>query len=159
MRAILKTAGDTKRLVWVADSFEGLPKATVKVDLENAQASSAWKSREIAIPIEEVKANFEKYGLLDDQVRFLQGWFCDTLPTSPIERLSLIRLDGDMYASTWDALSALYPKLSPGGFLLVDDYNSWPVCKQAVDDYRGKFGIVEEIKRVDRARVFWQKHG
>jgi predicted O-methyltransferase YrrM len=131
----------------------------VKADLGNAQASSAWTWREIAIPIKEVKANFEKYGLLDDQVRFLRGWFCDTLPTAPIERLSLIRLDGDMYASTWDALSALYAKLSPGGFLIVDDYNSWPTCKQAVDEYRGKFGIVEEIKTVDASRVFWQKHG
>jgi O-methyltransferase len=157
MRAVLKIAADNERRVWVADSFEGLPKASVEADQESEQASSACEWQQLAVSVDEVKANFRKYGLLDSQVHFLKGWFRDTLPTAPIKRLAVIRLDGDMYESTWDALTALYPKLSPGGFLIVDDYYTWPVCKEAVDEYRRRFNVSEELRRVDQARVFWQK--
>lgn len=157
MRALLKAAGDDRRRVWVADSFEGLPRAVNEIDQGNEWASAAWQWRELVVSIDEVKANFRKYGLLDDRVCFLQGWFKDTLPTAPIDRLAIARLDGDMYESTWDSLSALYPKLSSGGFLIVDDYNSWRVCKEAVDEYRHQFGIFEEITKIDGQRVFWQK--
>ena len=68
------------------------------------------------MPLETVKANFEKYGLLDAQVVFLKGWFKDTLPAAPIGKLAVMRLDGDMYESTMDALKSLYPELSPGGY-------------------------------------------
>ena len=57
-------------------------------------------------------------------MKFLVGWFKDTLPGAPIETLSVMRLDGDMYESTWQAIEALYPKLSPGGFCIVDDFGS-----------------------------------
>jgi O-methyltransferase len=157
MRAVLKAAADNERRVWVADSFEGLPKASMEADRQSQQASSASEWRQLAVSVDEVKSNFRKYGLLDSQVHFLKGWFKDTLPAAPIDRLAVIRLDGDMYESTWDALSALYPKLSSRGFLIVDDYYTWPVCKEAVDEYRRRFGVFEELTRVDQARVFWQK--
>ncbi|MGI8959614.1 MAG: TylF/MycF/NovP-related O-methyltransferase [Bryobacteraceae bacterium] len=157
MRAILKVADDRSRRVWVADSFEGLPHATLAADRKDKIASAASRWQELAVSIEDVKANFAKYGLLDDRVCFLKGWFKDTLPRAPIERLAVARLDGDMYESTWDALSALYPKLSPGGFLIVDDYNDWPVCRQAVDEYRERFKVREPIVEIDHTAVFWRK--
>jgi O-methyltransferase len=58
--------------------------------------------------MEQVKANFEKYGLLDERVRFLKGWFSETLAKAPIERLAVLRLDGYVYGSTMEALNALY---------------------------------------------------
>ena len=86
---------------------------------------------------DEVRHNFERYGLLDDRVKFLVGWFKDTLPTAPIDQLAVMRLDGDMYESTIEAIEALYPKLSPGGFCIVDDYGSnASQAGAAVDDYR-----------------------
>ena len=121
MRALLKVNNVDDRVVWVADSFEGLPKP----DEDKYAADKGDKhhtKEELAIGVEIVKANFEKYGLLDDQVKFLVGWFKDTLPTAPIKKLALIRLDGDMYGSTMDALVSLYPKLSPGGYLIIDDW-------------------------------------
>ncbi len=157
MRAVLAVAGDTERRVWVADSFEGLPKASVAADTEDAFSSSAWEWNQLSVSLEAVRGNFAKYGLLDDQVQFLKGWFKDTLPAAPIERLSLLRLDGDMYESTWDAISVLYPKLSPGGYAIVDDYSTWPACKQAVDDYRRQNGISDPIIAIDKPGVFWQK--
>jgi O-methyltransferase len=95
--------------------------------------------------------------LLDDQVRFLKGWFKDTLPTADIERLAVCRLDGDMYESTMDAITALYPKLSVGGYLIVDDYGVVPGCRAAIDDYRRSHCITDSIEDIDGWGVFWRK--
>jgi O-methyltransferase len=156
MRAVLKAYGDTERAVWVADSFEGLPKP----DVQGAPADEGdihWTYGYLAIPVETVKANFARYGLLDNQVRFLVGWFRDTLPSAPIKQLAVLRLDADMYASTMDALRALYPKLALGGYVIVDDYENLPPCKQAVDAFRAEQGITETIQRIDWTGVFWQR--
>ena len=156
MRAMLKAYGVTDRCVWVADSFEGLPPPNTGKYPHDAN-SRLHESRELAVSLEQVQANFERYGLLDGQVRFLKGWFCDTLPTAPIKRLAVLRLDGDMYQSTMDALANLYPKVSLGGYVIVDDYGAIPACRQAVNDYRSANGITEEIRRIDWTGIFWQK--
>src|SRR4029079_12709026 len=98
------------------------------------------------------------YGLLDDQVKFLKGWFQDTLPSAPIEKLAVLRLDGDMYESTMEALNALYPKLQVGGYLIVDDYGAIASCRKAIHDYREKHQILDEIIPIDLTGVYWQKH-
>lgn len=156
MRAVLKVHDDTNRTVWVADSFEGLPKPNV--DRYPADRGDVHHSYvELRTGVEQVKANFRRYGLLDDQVRFLVGWFKDTLPTAPIDQLSILRLDGDMYESTMQAIDALYPKLSPGGFCIVDDYGLLPACKQAIHDYRDTHNIGDDIVDIDGTGVFWRK--
>jgi O-methyltransferase len=105
-----------------------------------------------------VKRTFESYGLLDDRVRFLPGWFKDTLHAAPIERLALLRLDGDIYESTMDALVALYEKLVPGGYLIVDDFFV-PTCKKAIEEFRAARGITEPIVTIDWAGAYWRKGG
>jgi O-methyltransferase len=155
MRGVLKAYGDTTRKVWVADSFEGLPAPDAA--RYPADAIDSY-SGQLMVGVDQVRHNFERYGLLDDQVEFLVGWFKDTLPQAPIERLAVLRLDGDMYESTWQAIEALYPKLSPGGFCIVDDYSSFaPQCGQAIDDYRRAHGIDDEIVGIDEDAVFWRK--
>jgi len=155
MRAILKAHGVTDRAVWAADSFEGLPPPNPET--YPADAGAAWHLRPLTeVGVEHVRRNFDRYGLLDGQVRFLPGWFRDTLPGAPIDRLAILRLDGDLYESTMDALVPLYPKLSPGGFLIVDDYNL-PMCRQAITDYRRQMDINEEIIPIDDAGVYWRK--
>jgi hypothetical protein len=156
MRAILKVHGAKDRLVWVADSFEGLPKP----DAEHYPQDESFDFspyQELAVSLEEVKANFRRYNLLDDQVRFLPGWFRDTLPQAPIERLAVLRLDGDLYQSTMEALTHLYPKLSVGGYVIVDDYYAVPACRQATDGYRKADGIVDRIIPIDRNSAYWQR--
>jgi O-methyltransferase len=155
MRAILKVYGDMQRTVWLADSFQGLPKPNPARYPADA-GDESWKNAALAIPVEEVKASFCKYGLLDEQVRFLVGWFRDTLPTAPIDKLAVLRLDGDMYESTFDALTHLYPKLSHGGFAIIDDY-AIPGCQAAVEDYRVKHQIKEPLVPIDRYAKFWQR--
>jgi O-methyltransferase len=158
MRAVLKAYGDTNRVVWAADSFEGLPKP----DAERFPADEGdrhWTFPQLVVSLEEVRANVGRYGLLDEQIRFLPGWFRDTLPTAPIERLSVLRLDGDMYESTFIALDCLYPKLSPGGFVIVDDYSCVPQCKAAVDEFRAAHGIADALRPIDWTAVYWQRSG
>jgi len=94
---------------------------------------------------------------LDSRVKFIKGWFKDTLPTAPIQKLSLLRLDGDLYESTIDALFYLYPKLSVGGFCIIDDWGAIPACKKAVEDYRRIFNITERIQVIDWTGIFWKK--
>jgi hypothetical protein len=164
MRAVLKAHAVRDRIVWVADSFEGLPAIQPK-DAAYAKDSSINMTSlnsggpmqiGLAVSLDRVKENFAKFGLLDDQVRFLKGWFCDTLPSAPIDQLSVLRLDGDLYQSTMDALNALYDKVSIGGYVIVDDYNSWPHCRQAVDEFRTRQRIADPLSAIDDSAVFWK---
>lgn len=155
MRAILAAHGAEDRKVFVADSFEGLPKpdpAAFPAD----SGDTHYIHRYLAVSQQEVENNFRRYGLLDDQVIFLKGWFKDTLPDAPLQMLSLMRLDGDMYSSTMDALQNLYPKLSVGGYCIVDDFAS-PACRSAVEDYRGQRGITTPIEEIDWTGRYWRK--
>jgi len=156
MRAVVKAYGVNGRTVWVADSFAGLPPPNVEQYPQDKDIPY-HTFNELVVSLEQVKHNFELYDLLDEQVRFLKGWFKDTLATAPIDSLAVMRLDGDMYESTMDALSALYPKLSDGGFVIIDDYGGLPACRQAVHDYRERKGITEEIVPVDWTGVYWQR--
>jgi len=155
LRALLNVYGDRYRKVWLADSFRGLPKP----DAGNFPADrgmNLWRDPALSVSVEEVKANFERYGLLDDRVRFLPGFFKDTLP-GPVARLSILRLDGDMYESTIQVLTALYPKLSDGGYLIIDDFSVFPACRKAVADYRGEHQISTPIVRVGWNSAYWRK--
>ena len=156
MRAVLLAWGDTQRRVWLADSFQGLPPPdALHYPADDGQRLHEY--RQLAVPLEDVKRNFARYHLLDDQVAFLPGWFRDTLPTAPIEKLAILRLDGDLYESTIQALAALYDRVSVGGFVIIDDYNIFPNCKAAVTDFRGERGIHDRIYNIDGSGVYWQR--
>jgi O-methyltransferase len=158
MRALLKAYGDQERIVWVADSFQGCPPPDPE-KFPHDLGLDLSHFKELAIPRDQVEHNFARYDLLDEQVRFLEGWFKDTLLSAPIERLAVMRLDGDLYESTMDALSALYPRLSPGGYVIIDDYGAITACRLAVEDFRAGQGIVDEIVPVDWTGVYWKKSG
>jgi len=156
MRAILKAYGDTKRIVWLADSFDGLPPPNAATYPADAGDRHHTYHDYLAVSRQEVEENFRRYNLLDEQVRFLEGWFKDTLPKAPIDHLAVLRLDGDMYESTIQALDFLYEKVSRGGFVIVDDYHLGP-CKQAVTDFRSRRCIKDAISDIDGMGVFWRK--
>ena len=156
MRAILKAYGIVDRRVWVADSFAGLPLPDpAKYPADNNDKHHTKVP--LAVSLDEVKENFRKYSLLDDKVCFLKGWFKDTLPNAPFQKLAIVRMDGDMYESTMDGLTNLYPKLSQGGYLIVDDFGAVPACREAVEDFRRENGISEAIKQIDWGGVFWRR--
>jgi O-methyltransferase len=157
MRAVLDTRGDSARTVWLADSFAGMPVPKPErfaADLDSPDLSGCSYLR---VGLESVRRNFARFGLLDERVRFLEGWFADTLPQASIRSIAVLRLDGDLYESTMDSLVALYDRVSVGGFVIVDDYHGWPGCKQAVDEFRAQRGIRSRLQDIDALATFWQR--
>lgn len=155
MRAILRIRGVNNRNVWVADSFEGMPTP----DTEKCSADKGYdlsSCEYLVATLDDVKANFERFGVLDEQVKFLKGWFRDTLPNAPVEKLAVLRIDGDLYESTMDVLSSLYDPVSKGGYVIIDDYYSWPPCRQAVNDFRRNLSVSSSLEEIDGRGVFWQ---
>lgn len=156
MKAILTAYSISNRNVWVADSFAGLPRpdgVKYMADINDKH----YTFSQLNVPLEKVQYNFNKYNLLDSNVKFLKGWFKDTLPTLKNETFSIIRLDGDMYESTMDALVNLYPVLSVGGYIIIDDWGAVAACKQAVIDYRKQNNINNEITNIDDYGIYWKK--
>jgi O-methyltransferase len=156
MRGVLKAHGETSRTVWVADSFQGVP-APDPARYPADAGDTFHRAAGLAVGVEQVKHNFERYGLLDNQVRFLPGLFKDTLATPQLQ-LAVLRLDGDLYESTWQSMEALYPNLSPGGFCIVDDYGELVAqCQRAIHDYRNAHGITDKIIDIDGSGAYWRK--
>ena len=150
MRATLGALGDTDRTVWVADSFQGFPvdQAGEHIDLSTYDF--------LAVPLEEVRANFARFGC-EHGVRFVPGFFEDTLPPLADGRWAIVRLDGDTYEATMTTLDSLYPGLAPGGYVVIDDYGALEECRRAVDDFRTRHGIEEPIEEIDWTGARWRR--
>jgi len=158
MRGVLAASGVTDRKVYAADSFEGFPPPNPDAHQTDKTLSLILhRSPQLVIGLEEVKQNFARYNLLDDQVVFVKGLFKDTLPALDAGPFALIRLDCDLYEPTVDALSALYPRLSSGGYVIIDDYNWIRECRAAVTDCRSSMAISAPIHEIDQTGVWWRK--
>ena len=154
MQGYLRVYGMTKRRVFLADSFEGLPRP------ENNDSMDLSKDKfpELAVGRAEVERHFEHYDLLDENVIFLAGWFNETLPTAPTYQLALLRLDGDLYDSTMEPLVHQYKNVVSGGIVIVDDYNNLPECRAAVRDFFSTRGeALPEHEEVDWTAIWWRK--
>lgn len=153
MKGILKAYNIDKK-VFVADSFEGLPPPDKHYPADKGDTHHTIKL--LAVPLHEVKENFKAYDLLDENVIFIKGFFEYSIPNAPIDKLSILRLDGDMYSSTIQVLNSLYDKVSLGGYIIIDD---WCLhnCRQAVLDFRSTRNITDEIVNIDGVGVFWKK--
>lgn len=153
MAAILRERR-RERTVWVADSFQGCPPPSPeKYPADQGDPHSSLKF--LAVPKNEVVRNFEKYGLMGPNVKFLEGWFKDTLP-GPVGKLAILRADGDLYESTTQILEALYSKVSPGGYVIIDDYGAVAGCRQAVDDFRKSRKITTPMEVIDWTGRYWK---
>jgi O-methyltransferase len=141
------------RRVFVADSFQGLPPPDPRYPADKGDIHHTIPY--LSIDIETVKNNFRAYDLLDDNVIFVKGFFETSLKNAPIDKLCILRLDGDMYSSTIQVLEQLYDKVSPGGFVIIDDY-SLEGCRKAVHDFRNIRGITNPIISIDQCGSFWR---
>ena len=148
---------EPRRHFWGFDSFEGLPApndedrgkgaAFAEAQLPTAAASKhAGVARRFKSSEDAFKANLRKNDVWrDGLVTPVKGWFRDTLPRARASRISFLRLDGDLYKSTMEGLTHLYPKLSAGGYVYIDDYGSFEGCKRAVNRYRAEHNVTERI--------------
>jgi O-methyltransferase len=138
------------RTIWGFDSFEGLPKPDPKYDPLDDQHHTF---DELRISKEQVEESIKSYGL--SNIKLVKGWFKDTLPIAPIEKIAILRLDGDMYESTIQALEALYPKLQKGGYCIIDDY-ALNGAKRAVHDYIDSNKLDVDMIPIDPYSIYWK---
>jgi O-methyltransferase len=154
MKAVLAAAGEQRR-VFVCDSFQGLPEITEGVDAPLKLHDRPM----LAVSVDQVRANFDLFGLLDENVVFVEGWFADTMPKlrEEIGEIAILRLDGDYYTSTRDVLDRLYDKVVPGGFIIVDDYGCYQQARDAIHDFWAERSLAPELIQIDSSGYYWRK--
>jgi len=155
-KALFDALGASDRKVWLADSFEGMP--IRKTEEDRLDLDLSWL-KYLAVTQDQVAANFRRFAALDDNVRFIKGWFSESLTGAPIDTIAVLRLDGDYYTSTMAPLTSLYRKVSPGGFVIIDDYNVFAGCRRAVTEFRAAHGISAELVPIDDYAVYWRVGG
>lgn len=157
MRATLDAHGAEDRTVWVCDSFAGFPEPDREAfPAEDPKLDPLTDIDFLAVSEDEVRANFARFGL-ERGVELVPGFFEDTLPHLEGGPLAVVRLDADTYGATWLALESLYPRLSTGGYLVVDDYRWIEACRRAVNDFREQRGITEPIEQIDWNSIRWRR--
>lgn len=134
--------------LYLFDTFTGMTKPNEidvgvgnkerSIDLFNKQKVSEDTTNWLKASINEVKQNIQKVGYDKDKIFFVKGKVEDTLPKNSPSIISLLRLDTDWYESTKHELIHLFPKLSKGGVIIIDDYDDWEGCRKAVEEYISK---------------------
>jgi hypothetical protein len=148
--------GDTSRRLWLYDTFEGMTAPTeADVDYADEHASKRlgdkWPTYDAIakVPLEQVREAMASTGYPMEQVKLVKGRVEQTIPASIPDRIAILRLDTDWYESTIHELEHLYPRLTVGGVLIVDDYGHWKGCRRAVDEYLAKHRIPMMLHRYD----------
>ncbi|HLB47446.1 MAG TPA: TylF/MycF/NovP-related O-methyltransferase [Anaerolineales bacterium] len=164
--------GASRRHIHLFDSFEGLPEPDAAVDgehaVQHARAAGAGVSgRLVPIGAEAFIGSLEENrDLLEKQIgydphclHYHKGWFQETLPVAAktIDRIAILRIDADWYASTKVCLEHLYDKVVSGGFVIIDDYLSFEGCKKAVDEFMEAQKITAYLNHIDQHRRYWIK--
>jgi hypothetical protein len=159
MALALRQFGGPDRIIHCFDTFSGM----TEPGASDTQSDSGISAEEVLAgarrdeddpfwaiaPLDVVKRNMASTGYPPDLVRFHTGRVEDTLPTAAPERLALLRLDTDWYASTKHELNCLYPRLSTGGVLIIDDYGYWRGARQATDEYLAETRAKILLNRID----------
>ncbi len=156
----LTLLGDTRRRIWLYDTFTGMTEPTSRdrdvyggsaLDMRGRTHTEAGRPTpfQFVASLEDVKANMATTGFPEDRLVYVQGPVEETLPASRPEEVALLRLDTDWFESTAHSLRHLYPRLSRGGVLLSDDYGDWPGVKEAVDGYLAEQGEHLLLNRID----------
>ena len=150
MRALLEAYGIERRRVFAANSFAGIPRNVRAIN----DPVDQWRDRWVA-SLGEVQQNIARFGLLDDRIAFVVGFFAESLRQLAGQKFALIRLDSNSYDSVETSLQHLYPLLSVGGIVIIDDWHL-SGCRTAVQDYRSRHGIRDEIQEYE-ANAYWVK--
>ena len=134
-------SGAPSRKLWLFDSYEGLPEPGEPDFVANGDTGDHVRP----LPkgscfgaLEEVRSvTLGKFKLPEDRIEFVKGWFENTVPSTRdrIQKLAILRIDGDWYESTKVCLEGLFGKVQPGGVVIIDDYDSCIGAKRAVDEF------------------------
>jgi 2-polyprenyl-3-methyl-5-hydroxy-6-metoxy-1,4-benzoquinol methylase len=151
--SLLLASGAQGRDVWVFDSFQGLPEVGPHDGAESAAFVGDCVGSE-----DKVRELFARHGAAD-RLHVRAGWFADTLERAAEEigEIAVLHCDGDWYDSVLLTLEVLYPRVNAGGFVVIDDYGTWPGSRRATDEYRRRVGDAEPLHRVDHTGRWWRK--
>lgn len=157
----LQRRGVTDRDIYLYDTFAGMPKPEERDDealggivkasweahrtTEDGDKGSNWMKAGVDI----VRERIDPLGYPDSRLHFVKGMVEDTIPATVPDRIAILRLDTDFYASTKHELVHLYPRMSPGGILIIDDYGAFPGSRMATDEYAAEHGLDWFLHRVD----------
>lgn len=183
----LDVMGATTRRAYLADSFAGIPKPpndgrrySDQDHIAHKLGSGTLKTTSgghLALTkvtdilnnnsVEWVQRDARRFRLKSSRLRFVPGFFNESLKRLVEEehdvQFAVVRLDGDTYFSTWDAITVLYPRLSPGGFVLIDDFTNWNGCRDAIKHYRKRHKIKEPLTLIphrygeQHMGAYWRK--
>ena len=165
MGKVIQTRAEERDL-HLFDSFQGLPEPT-PIDGSDASVYSGDRTAGQLSPIGQCVADYQsvrtyltdELGLPASMIHFHVGWFQDTVPkdSTTLGPIAVLRLDGDWYESTRICLEHLYPLLSPGGVVILDDYYYWEGCSKATDEYRVRMQIDARLQKIDATACYWRK--
>jgi cephalosporin hydroxylase len=150
MRAYLDAYEISGPLVWVVDRFRASPEPDRLPEL-GPRGVAGFRA-----DLNLVRDGFARFGLLDDTVRFLQGPVGALVADAPVERIALLRIGRGLGTETRDVLEHLYDKVSPDGFVVIEDHQD-PECRKEVDAFRTQRGITATLEHVDASTVVWRK--
>ena len=153
----LGECGDETRDVWLFDTFEGMPEPESRdVSFVGEDASEHWRETQrddhndwCFSPLDDVERNLASTGIPASRLHFVKGKVEDTIPEAGPERIALLRLDTDWYSSTYHEMKHFFPRIAPGGVLLIDDYGHWEGAREAVDTFLEEIGANLLLNRVD----------
>jgi O-methyltransferase len=151
--SVMMSSGAPSREVWAFDSFEGLPEAGPR-DPDRAHDLVG----ELVASERKVREAFARYAF-PERLHVVKGWFAETFPEAApaINRVGILHADGDWYESVRLTLETFEPKVTSGGFVVIDDYGYWEGAKEATHEYRASRGIHASLVEVDETAVFWRK--
>lgn len=157
MALTLRACGNETRHLYLFDTYAGMSEPTVDdIDVHGRVAQTKFEKLNnngvnewCFASLEDVQRNLHSTRYAPERLHFVQGKVEDTLPASAPERIALLRLDTDWYESTRHELVHLYPRLVPGGVLIIDDYGHWQGARRAVDEYFAEHGLKPLLFRID----------
>ena len=156
-----KALGESERDVWLFDSYEGLPEPTIEDYHDRRAGSSCGRCRRGLLGHGRTgqRPFLRQAWLPRDRIHLVKGWFQDTVPLhrDKVTPIAVLRLDGDWYESTRIPLDNFYDKVSPGGFVIIDDYATCFGSRRAVDEFRIEHGISTPLHEDGRGGVYFQK--
>jgi hypothetical protein len=152
----LQAIGNTSRDLYLYDTFDGMS-APTEIDRVHSGQSAADQLQATQLGtgiwcragLDEVQANLASTGYPADRIRYVRGRVEDTIPATLPDMIALLRLDTDWYESTKHELEHLYPRLVPGGVLIIDDYGHWQGARKAVDEYFARLPTPVFLHRID----------
>ena len=144
--------GDTPRHLWLFDSFQGLPAA----DRKDGPSAALMEDR-LNADESQVARLLQDHGIPRDKVTIIPGWFADTLRQARIANIAFLHIDADWYGSVKRCLEDLYDRVVPRGIIVLDDYEEWPGCKLAVDEFVRERGLAITLEGGGDVPFFFRK--